>query len=92
MALPFNYIPNPNEVVIYGAGLAQSLSGVVPDNTSFKYGSIYAIGANIYNVQVGDYVLFDEREVQVRLLFGAGNYPYTVFQGAQLAGVDQVFL
>lgn len=90
MAIPFNYTPNPNEVVIYGAGLAQSLSGVKPDNASFKYGSIYAIGTNVYNVQVGDYVLFDEREVPVRLLFGEGNYPYTIFQGAQLAGVDRL--
>ena len=88
MALPFLYTVSPDCVLIYGAGVEQSLSGVVPDRTNYKYGYIETVGSNVYNFVYGNFVLFNEDDVKVRLLWG--GFPYTEIEGARLAGVDEL--
>jgi hypothetical protein len=87
MALPFPYTVAPDSVMIYGAGVQQSLSGVIPDRTNYKYGYVWDVGSGIYNFVYGNFVLFNEDDIKVKLLWN--GFPYSEIEGAKLAGVDE---
>jgi hypothetical protein len=86
MALPFNYTVPSNAVAIYGS-FPNSLSGMIPDNSDFVFGYVYQIGQDVYNVAPNDYVMYNYRNQEVRLLFD--NKPYVIIEAAKLAGIDK---
>lgn len=71
---------------LYGIGSEVGFSGLVPDNTKFKFASIYSLGDGDGLAQVGDSVMFNEEDVICRLAWN--NYPYTMIQQAKLAGTE----
>lgn len=74
MAVPV-ILPN-GYILVYGWGLDQSPNNIVPDNTVFKFGSVYQVwdggAAFIYG---GDQVMWKEGDEYCKLAY-AGR-PYT---------------
>ena len=68
IALPNGYI------LVYGAS-TQSPSGLVMDNSDFRFGSVYQIwsGGETY-VYGGDNVMFNTNQVEARLAYPQGEY------------------
>ena len=64
-------------IAIYGWGYDTSNSGIVPDNTAFKFGTIYQIwdGGATY-IYGGDEVMWTGGTEQCKLAY-SGN-PYTI--------------
>lgn len=85
MSFPM-YIP-VSWASIYGIGSQTGISGLVPDNTNFRFGMIYGLGnGDGVDVKVGDSVMFNENDVVCRLAWN--NWPYTMIERARLAGVE----
>jgi len=72
-------ILSPGVIAIYGWGYENSINALYPDNTIFKFGTIYQIwdGGAMY-VYGGDEVMWREGTEQCKLAYG-GN-PYTLIQ------------
>lgn len=74
MSIPIT-LPS-GSILIYGWGVEQSLNAIVPNNTVFKFGTVYKIwdggAAFIYG---GDQVMWKEGTETAKLAYG-GN-PYT---------------
>jgi len=67
-------------ILVYGLGVEQSQSGITPENTVFKFGSVYQIwdGGEVF-VYGGDSVMFKESDVTCRLAIGTDpNNVYTM--------------
>ena len=64
-------------ILIYGEGVTTSNTGITPDNTVFKFGTISQVfdGGGTF-VNVNDQVMFKEEDVEVRLYYL--NWPYTM--------------
>lgn len=64
-------------VLIYGTGINESLSGIIPTDDNFKFGTIYQIwdGGSTY-VQQGENVMFNVRLVTETFYFNGA--PYTM--------------
>jgi hypothetical protein len=77
--------------LIYGKDLV-SRSGIQATDINWKWGSIYDINylaVPIYQFHVGDQVLYNSEDVDVRLAyFTEPNSPYTVYETSKLAGRD----
>lgn len=84
-SLPFTFTVPYGYVAVYGE-FENSLSGMVPGDRDFVFGYIYQIGQNVTNVYNDDYVLYNKKEVEVRLIWD--NVPYQQIEAAKLAGID----
>lgn len=76
----------PDQVLIYGAGMQVSLTGIVPSGTNFKFGVIQQVWnyGNI-NAQIGDSVMFNEKDVICRLAINSSNnWPYTLIEQGKI--------
>ena len=72
---------------LYGMGSEIGVSGLVPDNTKFKFAVIYGLGnGDGPDAAVGDSVMFKEDDVICRLAWD--NWPYTMIERAKLAGTE----
>jgi len=80
------YLPQ-GWVSLYGLGSETGVSGLVPDNTIFRFATIYNVGSgdNI-NAEVGTSVMFNNNDVICRLAWN--NWPYTIIEQAKLAGTE----
>ncbi len=68
ISLPSGYI------LVYGESL-QSPSGMVVENTNFRFGSVYQIWSGGGNyIYGGDMVMFDREKVETRLAYPQSEY------------------
>lgn len=76
-------------VLVYGRGSTQSVSGIIPDNTSIRFGSIYQVwaGGEVF-VYGGTSVMFNPDDAFCRLAWD--GRPYTMIEYARLAGDDKL--
>lgn len=82
IALPQGY------VLIYGEGTQTGISGIVPNNSNIRFGEIYQVWAGGQTfVYEGTSVMFEEKNVLCRLAWN--NWPYTMIEGAKLAGTEE---
>ena len=63
------------QILVYGTGVNESLSGIVPTNIIFKFGVIYQIwdGGGSY-LNVGQNVMFDTRLVTEVFYYNGAPY------------------
>jgi len=85
MFIPFN-VPY-GSVAVYGVGVVQGMARFVPNNTKYRFATIYAIG-NIYDTdfQVGDSVMFrinDVENTECRLAID-NRVTFTILEQARL--------
>lgn len=78
--MPFTTIPivlPAGMISVYGWGYEHSISGIVPDNINFKFGTVYQIwdGGATY-VYGGDEVMWEEGTEQCKLAYG--GKPFTI--------------
>lgn len=75
-------------VAIYGAGIANSMSGIKPTGVGeqFRFGTIYQLNS-VNDFQVGNSVMFIEKDVICRLAT-VNNLTYTLVEAARLVLTD----
>jgi hypothetical protein len=77
----------PGHISLYGYGSEAGVTGIYPDNTKFKFASIYGIsqGGDI-NVYPGQSVMFNEQERAYVLFFN--GWPYTIIEANKVSGIE----
>ena len=85
MTIPFN-VPY-GTVAVYGTGVVRGMAGFIPNNTKYRFATIYAIG-NIYDTdwQVGNSVMFrinDIENTECRLAID-NRVTFTILEQARL--------
>lgn len=82
MTIPFN-VPY-GTVAVYGVGNVQGMARFVPNDTKYRFATIYAIG-NIYDVSfhIGDSVMWKNTEPECRLAID-NRVTFTILEQARL--------
>lgn len=73
---------------MYGEGTLAGLTGIVPDNTNFKFGAVsqvWGYGSWLYG-HLGQSAMFEEKNVECRLSYA--NWPYTLINEADVLIVE----
>lgn len=82
MVIPFN-LPY-GSVAVYGSGVIRGMSGFIPNDTKYRFATIYAIG-NSYDVdfQVGNSVMWKITDPECKLVID-NRVTFTILEQARL--------
>ena len=86
MSVPIQ-LPSGN-VLLYNLDVTTSFNGVSVQSPPFKWGSVYAIGYNVYSVSGGQQVLYNPNEAVCKLVWD--RQIYLEVEEAKLAGIDRI--
>lgn len=82
MIVPFN-LPY-GTVAVYGSGITRGQAGFIPNDTKYRFATIYSIG-NVYDVSfgVGDSVMWKNVEPECRVVT-SNRLTFTIIEQARL--------